>query len=239
MNTPGSTPALWGPTGQPAAETGTDGLGLLGFRGSLADLLRYFAVHPRERIHLRRLEQLFGPKSASYQRDLRVLVELGALQRVDSSGSPGRRVDYELVASWPLWPAIRTLVAELSSPVTLVREALRGVSGVDAAFVYGSHASGRARPDSDVDVFVLGDDIDRRALHRSLAEVVMLTGRQVNPGLYTPLTLAERLGRPDSPGRRFLRDVLAGPKMWVAGAEAAILPVAIAAGVGVSPQQAP
>jgi predicted nucleotidyltransferase len=208
----------------------TDRLALLGLRGSLVDLLRYFAVHPDERVHLRRLEHLFGPKSASFQRDLRALVELGALQRVDAAS---RRVEYELVGSWSSWPAIRSLIAGLSDPVVLVREALRGVGGVDAAFVYGSQASGRARPDSDVDVFVLGDALDRRALHRSLGEVALLTGRQVNPGLYTRIKLAERLGRPDSPSRRFLRNVLAGPKTWVAGDEDALRPLATAAGLSV------
>jgi predicted nucleotidyltransferase len=206
----------------------TDRLELLGLRGSRIDLLRYLAVHPGERVHLRRLEQLFGQESASFQRDLRALVELGALRRVH--GAPNR-VEYELVASWPSWPTIRSLLAELSDPAALVREALRGVKGVEAAFVYGSEATGRARPDSDVDVFVLGDALDRRALYRSLAEVTMLTGRQVHPGLYTRMKLAEGIGRADSPSRRFLRDVLAGPKTWVAGGEDAIRPLAAAAGV--------
>jgi predicted nucleotidyltransferase len=231
MGPPNGTAGFWASASssdRPPDTVGADRLELLGFRGSRVDLLRYITVHPRERVHLRRLEQLFGPKSASFQRDLRALVELGALRRIDGAA---RRVEYELVTSWQVWPVIRSLIAELSSPVALVREALRGVSGVDAAFVYGSHANGRARPDSDVDVFVLGDALDRRALHRSLAEVAMLTGRQVNPGLYTRMKLAERLGRPASPSRRFLRDVLAGPKTWVAGDEAALLPLAIAAAI--------
>lgn len=209
-----------------------DRLELLGFRHSLAELLRFLALHPSERIHLRRLEQLFGQKSASFQRDLRALVELGAIRRVaTASPSAQRRVEYEVVMSWALWPAIRTIVAELSDPGVLVREALRGVGGIEAAFIYGSEARGQARPDSDVDVFVLGDAVDTKALHRALAEVGMLTGRQVNPGLYSRLKLAERLGQADSVSRRFLRDVLAGPKTWIGGAVDALRPIAVAAGV--------
>lgn len=209
-----------------------DRLALLGLRASLVELLRYVALHPDERVHLRRLEQLFGSKSASFQRDLRALVDLGALRRVeDGAAGPARRVQYELVRSWPLWPAIRTILAELSDPAVLVREAVRGVSGVEAAFVYGSQAKGQARPDSDVDLFLLGSAIDAKGLHRALAEVAALTGRQVNPTLYTPLKLAERLGRAESPSRRYLRDILSGPKTWVAGAVTALQPIAVAAGV--------
>jgi hypothetical protein len=209
-----------------------DRFALLGFRPSLAELLRFLALHPSERLHLRRLEQLFGQKSASFQRDLRALADLGAIRRVDTaSASTQRRVEYEVVMAWPLWPAIRTIVAELSEPGVLVREALRGVAGVDAAFVYGSQASGRARPDSDVDVFVLGDALDKKAVLRAFAEVGLLTGRQVNPGFYSYLKLAECLGQADSASRRFLQDVLTGPKTWIAGAADALRPIVVAAGI--------
>jgi hypothetical protein len=213
------------------ADPSEDRLELLGFRPSLAELLRFLALHPTERVYLRRLEQLFGQKSASFQRDLRALVELGAIRPVAALHGDARRIEYEVVMSWPLWSAIRTIVAELSGPGVLVREALRGVDGIEAAFIYGSEARGEARPDSDVDVFVLGDAVDRKALHRALAEVGLLTGRQVNPGLYSRLKLAERLGQADSVSRRFLHDVLGGPKTWIGGAIDALRPIAVAAGV--------
>ena len=57
--------------------------------------------------------------------------------------------------------------------------------------------------------------MDTRALHERLQELAMLTGRQVNPGIYSYRKLAEGLGRPDSLSRRFLREVFAGPKTWV------------------------
>lgn len=202
-----------------------------GFSPSASDLLRFFALHPKARVHLRRLEALYGPRSKSFQRDLRMLVEHRAITRVEA----GARVDYSVDPTWPMWPAVRQMIAYFTPTAALVREAVRGVHGVEAAFVYGSIAKGTARPDSDVDVFVLGDDIDTRALHRALLEVTMLTGRPVNPGIYTKMKLAEQLGRTDSSSKRFLRDVLTGPKAWVAGALEALAPIAAAAGVIVTP----
>ena len=67
-----------------------------------------------------------------------------------------------------LWAAIRSILSKLADRVTLVRLALRGVSGVEASFVFGSRATGTARRESDVNLFILGDAVDRRALHRSL-----------------------------------------------------------------------
>lgn len=203
--------------------TTEDPLVVLGLTESLAQILRYFALRPHARPHLRELQRELGISSASSQRDLARLVELGILQRV----TEGRSIRYTVAEKAGLWAPLRALVGEASDPVVLVREALRGLSGVDAAFVYGSTAAGAARADSDVDLFVVGDSIDTRALHRALAEAGLLMGREVNPVRYTRTQLAARLAA----GTRFVREALAGPKAWVAGTPSAVAPIAIAAGV--------
>jgi len=216
--------------------TSRDGLALLGIRGTKAELLRYLTLHPDEPVHLRQLEQLFGPRSASFQRDLKALTELGALRRRPSCGGAAkRRVEYELVHEWSLWPAVRSLIGQLSDPVDLLRDAFRGLAGVDAAFIYGSFAYGSPTPVSDVDVFVVGKRIDTRAMHRALFAVSLLVGRQVNPNVFTPIRLAEGLGLLHSPSRRFLSDVIGGPKRWICGAADALRPIAAAAGISLPP----
>ena len=91
---------------------------------------------------------------------------------------------------------------------------------------------GTARSGSDVDVFVVEEAAaDRMALHRQLAEAAVLLGREINPTRYTIQKLAERLGNHALPGARFVRDVLAGPKQWVAGTPEVLAPVALAAGI--------
>jgi len=110
-------------------------------------------------------------------------------------------------------------------------------SSVCSVGVATATARGTADASSDVDVFVLGDALDVRALHRRLQEVAMVTGRQVNPGLYTYQKLAERLGRPDASSRRFLREVFAGPKAWVGGSVEAIEPLAVASGATFTPPE--
>ena len=47
-----------------------------------------------------------------------------------------------------------------------LREALRGRQDVHLAILFGSRARGRARPDSDVDLAVQGEDLDLLALAR-------------------------------------------------------------------------
>ena len=131
-----------------------------------------------------------------------------------------------------LWQAVRLRVAEYDDPAALLRDALCDVRGIETAFVVGSTANGTARPDSDIDLFVVETpDVDRRALHRQLFEVGLLLNREVNAVRYTTQALAERLGQSDHAGARFIVDTLEGPKRLVAGTVAAILPLVTAAGL--------
>jgi predicted nucleotidyltransferase len=162
-------------------------------------------------------------------------VALGALER----RAEGRLVCYRPVAPSSVWQAVRLLLADTSDPATIVRDALHDVPGIDAAFVFGSFAKGTAVRESDVDVFIVeSPDVDRRLLHRQLAEAGVVMNREVNAIRYTPQALAERLGDPNHAAARFLRDTLAGPKRWVAGAVAAIQPIATAAGLRLTDQLA-
>lgn len=205
-----------------------DPLALLGVSGSAARLLRYFTLHPQSTAHARQLQRQLRLGSASVQRDLERMVVLGALERI----TQGRVVQFRPVTTSTLWQAVRLLIAEYDDPAALLRDALCDVQGIEAAFVFGSTANGTARPDSDIDLFVVETpDIDRRALHRQLFEVGLLLNREVNAVRYTTQALAERLGQPNHAGGRFILNTLEGPKRLVAGTVAAILPLVTAAGL--------
>lgn len=200
-----------------------DAAAQLGLSRPLVRIVRYFALRPGARAGLRQLQRALGLGSASAQRDLKRLTDIGVLRRYELA----KGVRFGIVEDAPLWGALRTLIGEASAPETLLREALREVPKLDAAFVFGSTAAGTARPSSDVDLFVVTDDDDPRQLYRAINEAGLLIGREVNTVRYTKTDLAHRLAG----GSRFVREALAGPKAWVAGSAGAIAPIAIAAGV--------
>ena len=106
------------------------------------------------------------------------------------------------------------------------------VPGLEAAFVFGSTANATRHKHSDIDLFVVpGPHLDRRALFGQLAEVALLLEIEVNPMLYTVESVAERLGNRGHAGARFIRNVLEGPKRWVAGDPEILRPLATAAGL--------
>lgn len=173
---------------------------------AMARLIRYYAVNPDAAPHGRALERIVEVSSASLKNEIDRLTDLGLLVRERD----GRLVRYRANESSPLWAHFRALVREFSTPKDVLAYALGEVDGVEAAFIFGSFAKGREREDSDVDVFVLGDHIDERALSRHILEASVLLGREVNVVQVTPDEF-----RTHRASRRFFADIVKEPKQWL------------------------
>ncbi len=89
---------------------------------------------------------------------------------------------------------------------------LAGSDGVEAAVVHGSWAGGSRRPESDVDVLVVGD-ADLRELRRHVRPIGKRAGRTID---LTVLSVDEfrQLARQ---GTSFARRVLEAPSIPIVG----------------------
>ena len=195
---------------------------LNGFLGSeaRARLLAHFVVHPDGRDHVRALERHTGLGKRSLQAELERLEAMDLVHReVD-----GRRVIYRRNGQNRQWRAIESLVAEYA-PGLVLRDALTGVPGIDAAFIFGSQARGDARPDSDIDLLILGERIDDAELGAALLQTALVLDRPVDVKRYD----AERFTRDRAPGASFLPAALAGPSQFLIGSPE-MLPACASAG---------
>lgn len=191
--------------------------GLAGVLGSraLARLVLHFALRPDAPLHFRALQRHIGLGNRSLQEQLARMAGWGVLVREEAEGA----VRYRLDEAHPRWRALQALVRSFAEPAEVLREALAGVEGVDAAFVYGSEARGDAGPESDVDLFVLGDDVPSARLGRETTRAALVLDREIDVKRFTRAKL-EGLMDAGDPG--FASAALAGPKLWVAGSEAAL-----------------
>ncbi|HYH78140.1 MAG TPA: nucleotidyltransferase domain-containing protein [Longimicrobium sp.] len=175
-----------------------------------ARLLAHFVANPESRHHLRALGRLTGIGKRSLHAEVARLEAMGLLRRERE----GRRVVYVRSGYSAEWRAIERLVGTYGIPL-LLRAALAEVPGVHAAFIFGSLARGDARPDSDVDLLVFGDDIADGDLGRATLDAGVVLERRLDVKDYD----TARFTRDNAPGRSFLNPVLAGPKIWLVGSE--------------------
>jgi predicted nucleotidyltransferase len=176
---------------------------------AMARLVIFFAVHPGARYHVRELSRLTGLSSASLQHELRRMVQIGALVREDEGG----RAYYRADESHGVWRAWFLLLRASARPVDILRETLVDTPDLQGAFIFGSTARGDTRPDSDVDVFLIGSRAAQTAAGLRLGEAELLIGRDLDVIGYEREQLAARIRS----GNGFIRRVFAEPREWVRG----------------------
>ena len=178
---------------------------------ALQSLIVRFVLHPDAAPHFRELQRLTHGGVRSLQAALGRLQERGL---VYSEGQGNRRLVRANVEH-PGWDALRRMVRVFVEPYELLREALAGIPGIHAAFVFGSIARGEARAESDVDLFVVGEDVARHELNRNVSEATAVLGREVNLVRYSSSEFVRRV----SAGDYFIHAVAREPKQWLIGDE--------------------
>jgi predicted nucleotidyltransferase len=145
-------------------------------------LLALLLLQPERSWTLQELADTLAASQSSVHRELGRAEAAGIISR-DATGRPHR---FRAVTDEPLHEPLATLLRRSVGVEEQLRTALER-SAVLAAVVYGSWAGGTRRPDSDIDVLVVGD-ADLRELRRRVRPIGKAAGRTVD---LTVLTVNE------------------------------------------------
>ena len=189
--------------------------------GSLADalftktqqrVLRVLFGQPERSFYASELIRGAGTGSGAAQRELARLEKSGLIvaRRI------GNQKHYQANAVSPLFSELRNIVLKTVGLVEPLRDALKPVvSGIRAAFVYGSVAKGTDQASSDIDLMVVSESLTHGDVFGALDSVSRTLGRHVNPTVYTAAEFSKRAKDENA----FITRVLEGPKVWVIGSE--------------------
>ena len=119
----------------------------------------------------------------------------------------------KLILGIPFTQNIRNLVLKTDGIVELLREVLVS-SDIKLAFVFGSLAAGSEKPESDLDIMVVGK-VSLRQLGKLLSGISTRVAREINPHVFSAEEFSQRIKTRD----HFISTVMAGPKMFVIGNE--------------------
>lgn len=180
------------------------------FSDSQSRVLRWLFGQPEREFHLSELRRLTGLGSASLQRELNRLAEAG-LVRSERVGNLRR---FQANPQSPVYGELVGLTRKTLGVEPLLREALQPLApDLQAAWVYGSIAKQTDTAQSDVDVMLIGRNLQLARVLELLVPLEAQLGRKINPTCYTPAEFKRRRAEPGS----FVNRVLAQPILPLIG----------------------
>ena len=170
---------------------------------------------PERRFQSAEIIRLAGSGTGAAHRQLQRLAATGlALASRD-----GNQKYYQANRESPIYTELRGLVLKTVGVVEPLRDALAPLGErVRAAFVFGSVAKGSDDAQSDVDLLVIGEDLDYGNVYSALEDAELQLHRSVNPTVMSASEWTRKRARKDS----FAARVAAQPKIFVIGSESVL-----------------
>ncbi len=181
------------------------------FPKSRRAVLGLLLSHPARAFYLREIVELTGLGMGHLQRELARLVKAGIIGRTKQ----GRHVYFQAESTCPIFDELRGIVIKTLGVAEVLRQALLPLRDrICVAFLFGSLARGEERPDSDVDLMIVGDVTLADVVH-AIRDVEQTICRPVNPTVYPTEELTSKLIE----GHHFLTKVVEAKKLMLIGTE--------------------
>lgn len=154
---------------------------------------------PARRFQGAELIRLVGSGTGATHRVLRQLVEAELVIVLPV----GNQRYYQANAASPVYEDLHRLVLKTVAVAEPLQKALAPLaSRIAEAFVFGSVAAGTERASSDVDLFIVSDDVEYADLFDRLAGAERELGRRIEPTLLTTQAFARRMRATDGFAKR-------------------------------------
>ena len=194
-------------------ETRPDDLSRLLFGSTRREVLALLFGRPDESFYLREIQRAAGGGSGAVQRELKQLVQAGLVERK----ARGRQVFFSANRDAVIFPELKAIIDKTAGVADIIRASLTPLiqkGELELAFIFGSVASGKQTTRSDVDLLVVGDALMVDVL-TELRSAETRLGREINAVVYSVSEFRAKIAS----GLPFLKRVVAGPKVLLAGDE--------------------
>jgi uncharacterized protein len=183
--------------------------------GTRVDVLWCFMQNPEEYLGSRDIERLSGRSQSDVRRNMLLLFSSGLIESRILQGNNGLKNSgskYRLNKKHPWVPALRMLLERSIGSLKILEDSLGEMPGIKVAFVFGSFATSEQRPDSDIDLIVIGEQT-LKTLSAPLYELEKKIGREINAITNTPVEWRSKF----ESGNHFVKSLMESPKIYLVG----------------------
>jgi predicted nucleotidyltransferase len=172
------------------------------------NLLTFFYVNRSARVYVRQLAGELQADSTNVSRELARLEREGLLR----SETEGRQLYYSINRNYPYLKPLFTMLQGSIGIRPALQRALKGIRGVQSAWIIGSFARNEADAASDIDLLIVGQP-DQTQLASVTSKAEKALRREIN---YTVLTSSE-LERRLQAGDAFVSGIWNGKRIELIG----------------------
>ncbi len=145
-------------------------------------VLNLLLLHSEQPFHVREVARLTGTVAGTTGRELKKLAAAGIL----TQSSRGNQVLYVANRECPIFEELASILRKTSGLADVLADALLPLQDqIQAAFVFGSVASGKAGTHSDIDLCIIGD-VEFSEVVSRLYDTQEILGREINPKCFSP-----------------------------------------------------
>ena len=174
-----------------------------------AEIFRILFGTDAQDYHLREIQRRAGLAIGTVMQEAAKLEKLALIKK----RRDGNRTYYKANKEHPLYREIHTMVLKTIGLADILRMSL-SIDSIQFAFIFGSFAAGTEKPESDIDIFIIGD-VGLRTMSKLLKEPGLKIGRELNPHSMTRMEFIHRKIKKE----HFVKNVIASPKVMIIGTE--------------------
>lgn len=138
-------------------------------------ILLLFLYHPERAYYINETAKIIKTSSGTAQRELEKLADSGFLKKEKNANLTYFRINPEN----PLLDDIKSITKKTIGLEQLLKDELGKLEQVKFAFLFGSYIKGDFKPDSDIDLYAIGD-IDENEFYKTIKTVEAKIMREVN-----------------------------------------------------------
>jgi predicted nucleotidyltransferase len=171
-------------------------------------LLTLFLLNPGTEYYIREIERVTGENFSAIHSELKNLETFGLLSKTRK----GKQIFYTVNRGFFLYDELQRIILKTEGVVQVLQDSLKDKVDISRMFIYGSFASGKAGPESDIDLFIVGT-IDEDDLIPVVNKAEELLHREINYTLMGEEEFTNRIRNKDP----FVSNVMKELKVIIRG----------------------
>lgn len=176
-------------------------------------ILWEYLQHPDEWLGSSDLERLCECSQSAIFKQMGDLNQVGLLKpNISNDIKQSYRNPFKLNKRHPWIPGLRMIFEHAMGSIKVLNEEFSKLISIDIAFVHGSFAKSTQKPESDVDIIIIGHQ-SRLALSKEISELERRINRRIDYKIYTPDQWREKWTKND----HFVRSLMFEQKIFLVG----------------------